>query len=190
MKKTSIIISALSVLVLLGILSVVFFERKDIKKEELEGLKIGMSINDARKKYPNLICETEGGYKCSGIVNEKVVEIEVNSDEKVYAVLSAVIINSMEINQLLSAAKQEYQNADLMEDGTRFYWYYDEKGDAYKFISISQNNSYPWFCSSYTSALKPPNCKSDSIILVKRLVDLTKKTIWFDKNSPELQKIK
>jgi hypothetical protein len=190
MRKTYITLFTLAFLILIGLSIAFFIERKDIEKEEIEGIRIGMSINDARNRIPPLICENIGGLICSAIVNDSVVEVRLNLDEKIYAILSAVTINTMDLIQVKSAAKNNYKNADFIDDDARFYWYYNKKGDAYKSISISQNKSYHWFCSSFTTSLKPPNCKSDSIVIVKRLMDDRKKSIWFDKNSPELQKIK
>ncbi len=190
MKKNRITFFALSTLVLIGALVTVLFEKKSIKEEEIEGLKIGMSLQEARKKIPTFFCDPTNGFKCSAIVNGAALEVAINADEQIYAILSAVTINSMDLNQVMSAAKQEYKKADHIEDDNRFYWYFDKKGDAYKYISITQNDSYPWFCSSYTSGLKPPNCTSNSIMLVKRIVDNRMNSVWFDKNSPELNKIK
>lgn len=167
-----------------------FLKKKEIEKEEIEGIRIGMSIKDARQKIPNLICEVNNGLVCAAIVNESVLELKVNSDENIYAILLASTINTMDLMQVKSAAKIEYKNADLIDDDARFYWYFDGKGAAYKFISIDMHNSYDWFCSIFTSSIKPPNCKPGSILIVKRLIDDRKKSTWFDKSSPELQKIK
>ncbi|QWE15358.1 hypothetical protein [Polynucleobacter sp. AP-Sving-400A-A2] len=186
-KKGIFIALAISICFLI---IVILYGKKSIDNEEILGLKIGMSASEALKKYPDFVCNKKSGYICSTTISGQLLEININAKEDIYRIQSAVTLNNMELAEVMSAASKEYSSANSI-DGGYFYWYFDKEGDGQKLISITKNNSYHWFCKPFGFVeMKVPNCESQSVMIYKRLYDGKKYSVWFDKNSPELNKLK
>lgn len=168
---------------------VLLYGKKSIENEEILGLRIGMNVSEALKKYPEFACNKKSGYTCSTIANGQALQIEVNADEIIYLIKSAVVVSDMSILEVVAAAKKEYSNANTV-DGNDFYWNFDKAGNATKTITIRQNNLYSWFCLFDNDKMTIPDCKGNSIMIYKRLYDEQKFSIWFDKNSSELKKLR
>ena len=163
---------------------------KNIKNEEILGLKIGDPVSLALQMYPDFKCVKKNGYQCSVVVDDQALEINLNADELIYKIRSAVVVKDMTFHEVMSAARTEYANADFIND-TYFYWYFNKDQTALKTISITQNFNYSWFCGfSDSSVHVVPNCGEKSVMIKKQLSDDTHFSLWFDKSSPDLQKLK
>lgn len=186
-KKSLFIALAISIIFLIVVL---LFSKKKIENEEILGLRIGMPVSEALKKYPKFICTQVGGYRCSSTIDDSAVQIDINSEERIYQIYTAETINNLDYAQVISAARIEYSNASKT-DGDYFYWYFDKNGLTQKYVQITKNFSYDWFCNFPDANInKVPNCNPYSVKIVKSLVDEKQASMWFDKNSPELHKLK
>ncbi len=75
-------------------------------KLDYNGLKIGEQVSKFKERYPDHECEKKENLLCHSISGE--VLVEVNSDEKIYKLQAASLIEELTFNQVIATLSKKY----------------------------------------------------------------------------------